>query len=108
MAVRALEKIETQKYKGFLPLKLALFVVACAALVLLFSWQMRIEAKRVELQELQTAIVDQDARNDEIRKTVDSLENDEGLSEYAQQRAREDLDYAKPGERIFVDVGGGD
>lgn len=99
---------KTEKYKGFLPLRLALFVLAGAAVVLLFSWQVRIEEKRVELAALQTEIETQNERNEEIRRTVDSLENDEGRSEYAEQRAREDLDYAKPGERIFVDVGGGD
>ncbi len=103
-----MREIKTEKYRGFLPLRLALFVVAGAALVLLVSWQMRIAEKRTELEELQAKIAVQDTRNEEIRKTVSSLENEDGLKEYAEKRAREDLDYAKPGERIFVDVGGGD
>lgn len=103
-----MHEVKTEKYKGFLPLRVALFVLAGAAVVLLFSWQVRIEEKRVELATLQTAIENQNERNEEIRRTVDSLEHDEGRSEYAEQRAREDLDYARPGERIFVDVGGGD
>lgn len=103
-----MHEIKTEKYRGFLPLRVALFVVAGAALVLLLSWQMRIAEKRTELETLQTQIAAQDARNEEIRKSVDALANEEGLQEYAQKRAREDLDYAKPGERIFVDVGGGD
>lgn len=103
-----MHEIKTEKYRGFLPLRVALFLLAGAALVLLLSWQMRIAEKRAELETLQTEIVNQNARNEEIRKTVDALENDEGLQEYAKRRAREDLDYARPGERIFVDVGGGD
>ena len=103
-----MHEIKTEKYRGFLPLRVALFLLAGAALVLLLSWQMRISEKRTELETLQTKIVDQNMRNDEIRRTLEALENDEGIQEYAQRRAREDLDYARPGERIFVDVGGGD
>ena len=29
------------------------------------------------------------------------------MAEYAERKARSELDYAKPGERVFVDVGGG-
>ena len=101
-------EIKTEKYRGFLPLRVALFLLAGAALVLLLSWQMRISEKRAELETLQMQIVDQNLKNEEIRRTLDALENAEGIQEYAQRRAREDLDYARPGERIFVDVGGGD
>ncbi len=103
-----MHEIKTEKYRGFLPLRIALFVLAGAALVLLVSWQIKITEKRTELEQLQTQIAVQDARNEEVRKTVNSLENLDGLKEYAEKKAREDLDYAKPGERIFVDVGGGD
>ena len=103
-----MHEIKTEKYRGFVPLRVALFLLAGAALVLLLSWQMRISEKREQLATLQTEIVNQNARNEEIRRTLEALENDEGIREYAQRRAREDLDYARPGERIFVDVGGGD
>ncbi len=103
-----MREIKTEKYRGFLPLKVALFVVAGAALVTLVFWQMRIADKREELADLETKIAVQNTKNEEIRKTVSSLENDDGLEEYAEKKAREDLDYAKPGEHIFVDVGGSD
>ncbi len=103
-----LREIKTERYRGFVPLRVALFVVAGAALVTLVFWQMRIADKRAELTELQTQIAAQNARNEEIQKTVSSLENEDGLKEYAERKAREELDYARPDERIFVDVGGGD
>lgn len=103
-----MHEIKTERYKGFLPLRLALALLAVAALVILISWQMKIIDKRAELATLQEQIVTQDTRNREIRKTVDALEEPEGLKQYAEQKAREELDYGKPGERIFVDVGGGD
>ena len=101
-------EIKTERYRGFVPLRIALFLLAGAALVTLIFWQMRIMDKRSELAAIQTQIEIQNARNEEIQKTVGSLENDHGLREYAEQKAREDLDYAKPDERIFVDVGGSD
>ncbi|WP_369298867.1 septum formation initiator family protein [uncultured Neglectibacter sp.] len=103
-----MHEIKTEKYRGFVPLRIALFVLAGAALVTLVFWQMRISDKRAELAALQTQIEMQNTKNAEIQKTVSSLENDNGLKEYAERKAREDLDYAKPEERIFVDVGGGD
>ena len=103
-----MHEIKTERYRGFVPLRIALVVLAGAALVTLIFWQMRILDKRAELTTLQTQIEIQNARNEEIQKTVASLENDNGLKDYAERKAREDLDYAKPDERIFVDVGGGD
>ena len=103
-----MHEIKTERYRGFIPLRLALFVLAGAALVTHIFWQMRIMDKRAELATLQTQIEIQNARNAEIQKTVSSLENDRGLRDYAERKAREDLDYAKPDERIFVDVGGAD
>lgn len=103
-----MHEIKTEKYRGFVPRRIALFVLAGAALVTLVFWQMRISDKRAELAALQTQIEMQNTKNAEIQKTVSSLENDNGLKEYAERKAREDLDYAKPEERIFVDVGGGD
>lgn len=97
---------ETKKSGNFVLLKLALFFVAGAALVTLVFWQVKIADKRAELADLQAKIVAQDTKNEEIRNTVSSLENSDGLKEYAEKKAREDLDYAKPGERVFVDVGG--
>lgn len=103
-----MHEVKTEKYRGFLPLRVALFLVAGAALVTLVFWQLKIADKRAELAQLQVQAAEQNARNEEIRAMVESLENDDGLKAYAEKKAREDLDYAKPGERVFADVGGSD
>ena len=51
---------------------------------------------------MQEQLSTQTARNEEIQN---SLENNSGVAEYAERKARSELDYAKPGERVFVDVG---
>lgn len=99
---------KTEKVRWLLPLKLMLLVVAGVGTVWLMSWQVQIMDKRSELADLQAKIAAQNTKNEEIRNTVSSLENEDGLKNYAEKKAREDLDYAKPGERIFVDVGGSD
>ncbi len=69
------------------------------------SRQIEISQKRRTLEDLQQRLDKQTIRNEELS---DSLKDSSGLEEYAEKKARRDLDYAKPNERIFVDVGGGD
>lgn len=92
------------RYKGSFLLKLAVLCLAGFIVVSLVSQQLQIGDKREELQDLQEQLNTQNVRNEEIQN---SLENNGGLAEYAERKARTDLDYAKPGERVFVDVGGG-
>ena len=100
-----LQEKKKEKYKGSLLLKFAVFCLAVFAVVILAGRQMEIAQKRRELADLQNQLDQQAVRNAELS---DSLEDSSGLEEYAEKKARRDLDYAKPNERIFVDVGGGD
>lgn len=100
-----MQEKKKEKYKGSLLLKFAVFCLAVFAVVILASRQMEIAQKRRELEDLQNQLGQQAVRNAELS---DSLEDSSGLEEYAEKKARRDLDYAKPNERIFVDVGGGD
>lgn len=93
-------------FLGLLPLRIALFLLAGAALVTLIFWQARIAEKREELSNLETQLATQEARNKEAQDAVDALDTEEGLKQYAERKAREELDYARPEERVFVDVGG--
>ena len=66
---------------------------------------MQIHDKQNTLDALQSQLKTQQIKNEELKN---SLEKDEDLADYAEKVARRDLDYAKPGERVFVDVGGSD
>ena len=48
---------------------------------------------------------DPDVKNEELRG---SLEDEAGLRDYAERKARTELNYAMPGERVFVDAGAND
>lgn len=93
------------KYKGSFLLRLAVFCLAVFAAVVLVGRQLEIAEKRQKLEELQQKLELQNIRNAELS---DALQDSSGLEEYAEKKARRDLDYAKPDERIFVDVGGGE
>lgn len=99
-----MRELKIEKYKGSLFLKFAVLCFAGFILVSLVGQQLQIGEKREELASLQEQLSTQTARNEEIQN---SLENNSGVAEYAERKARSELDYAKPGERVFVDVGGG-
>ena len=93
------------KVKGSFLLKFAVFCLALFVAFVLVSKQFEIAEKRRTLDGLQAQLDQQVIRNAELQ---DQLEDSSGLTEYAEKKARRDLDYARPDERTFVDVGGGD
>ena len=64
--------------------------------------QMEISAKRQQLDTVQQQLAAQQAKNDEVTRILESG-NDEEIIERV---ARDKLGYAKPNERVFVDVTG--
>lgn len=99
-----MHELKIDKYKGSFLLKFAVFCFAVFILVSLVGQQFQIMDKRQQLEDLQQQLSTQNARNEEIQN---SLENSGGMAEYAERKARSELDYAKPGERVFIDMGGG-
>lgn len=99
-----MQEVKTKKRKGSLLLKIAVFSFAFFLVSMLVSQQISINEKKEELQELEEALQEQQVINDELRY---DLETDEADSdEYAEKIARRELDYVKPGERVFYNVGG--
>lgn len=99
-----MHELKIDKYKGSFLLKFAVLCFAVFILVSLVGQQFQIMDKRQQLEDLQQQLSTQNARNEEIQN---SLENSGGMDEYAERKARSELEYAKPGERVFIDVGGG-
>ena len=85
-----------------------------AALVLLtvstmMLWSQEMNEKfsmttQMFLNELKEKITVQEIKNEEMQKLYDSTGSD--FSKLAEQIARDDLDYIKEGERVFVNVSG--
>ena len=100
-----MHEIKIDRYKGSWILKFAVLCFAALFLFSLVNHQMQIHDKQNTLDALQSQLKTQQIKNEELKN---SLEKDEDLADYAEKVARRDLDYAKPGERVFVDVGGSD
>lgn len=76
-------------------------VYSVVTLVNLYS---RIGDKKSELDAINDKIAIQEIKNEEMDELYNS--SDEEFSKYIEQIAREDLDYIKQGERVFVNVSG--
>ena len=99
-----MHEVKTKKYKGSLLLKIAIVCFALFMVSMLVGQQISINQKKEELKELEEALREQEIINDELRYDLEG--EDTGSDEYAEKVARRELDFVKPGERVFYNVGG--
>ena len=98
------------KGRGISSRLVVLLIVAAALVFVVYSVvslvgiQSQINERRAELKGIQDEITVQEIKNDEMSKTYNLSE--EERSDYIEQIARDDLDYVKEGERVFVNVSG--
>ena len=81
-----------------------LIVFAFYVVFTLVNQQVEIAEKKAQLEELKEQIVIQEVKNDEMKQVneYDDSENDA----YIERVAREEFDYSKQGERVFINVAG--
>ena len=97
-------KTQVKSKKNFRGLMLKL-VLAAIALYLVASFvggQIQLSAKQRELNELTAKVEMQAQENRELERMME--EDDDAA--YIERMAREKLGYAKPHERVFVDLTG--
>lgn len=96
--------IKTKKQKSSFLLRIAVFAFAVYVTVALVNQQMQISERKQQLADLQQQIQIQEIKNDDLKNSLAAggAVNDE----YIERVAREGLDYAKPGERVFVNIAG--
>ncbi len=79
-----------------------LFIVyACVTLI---SQQVQINQKQSELAELEDKIIIQEVKNGEVEDVYKS--DDKENEEYIKKIARDELGYAEPDERVFINIAG--
>ena len=83
---------------------LASFALILYAVISLASINSQIRERRQELDEIKNEITVQEIKNEEMSRTYQLTE--EQRSDYMERIARDDLDYVKEGERVFVNVAG--
>lgn len=92
-------KQKKKRHSSFL-LKIAVLALMGSVVVALVNQQIQISQKRQELDDINQQIRVQDVENDQLRKI---LEDESGQdSDYMERYARENLGYAKAGERVFI------
>ena len=101
---RIMKVIKRKKQRGSLLLKLAIFAFAAYIVFALVNQQVQINEKSQELAELQEQVETQKIKNEDMKHALNA--DEEETKEYIERVAREDLDYAKPGERVFVNIAG--
>ncbi|MBQ6626644.1 MAG: septum formation initiator family protein [Ruminococcus sp.] len=79
-------------------------IFAVYSVVTLVNLYSQIGQKKSELEAINGEIAIQEIKNEEMNELYNS--SDEEFSRYIEQIAREDLDYIKQGERVFVNVAG--
>lgn len=96
--------IENKKPKGSFLLRAAIFSFALYFIVLLVNQQVQISQKRQELASLNQQIQIQEIKNEDIKHALSNGATQN--SDYIERVARENLHFAKPGERVFVNIAG--
>lgn len=74
------------------------------AVITLVNQFVDISDKKQQLEALREQIVVQEIKNDQISEVKNYSDNE--LAQYIEQIAREDLDYIREGERVFVNIAG--
>lgn len=101
MARKKQQEKASGSFSGTL-VRLAALVLGGYLVVSLIINQVEITARRQELEEARQQLEDRIAQNEELSRV---LESDDEL-ELIERIARDELGYAKPNERVFVEISG--
>lgn len=88
----------------YVVLCVVVLVFAIYSVVTLIDLYSQIGEKKNQLEELNHEIEIQEYKNNEMNEIYNS--SDEEFSQYVEEKAREELDYIKEGERVFVNISG--
>lgn len=93
-----------KRSKKFFILYIAAFAFLVYSSVTIINQSIEIKEKKEQLQELNDQLKIVEIRNDYL-EDIKNYSGDE-LDEYIENIAREDLDYVKNGERVFINISG--
>lgn len=100
-----MHEIKLKKRRGSLLLRGAVICLALFFSFLITTQQIQISEKKKNLEKIRTEMQIQTAKNDKLKT---SLEKDDDFKEYAERAARDEYNYAKPNERIYINIGEGE
>ncbi len=103
-AIKEIKPARKKHNKKMLLLYIAGFAFLIYASYSIISQSVELASKRDRLSALKHQIEIVEIKTDYL-KTVKNYKDDE-LSDYIENIAREDLDYVKNGERVFINISG--
>lgn len=79
---------------------LVVFLLCCSLFISLVRYQVAISSKKQELANVQNQLSEQLAQNEELKRSL--ADGEDAIIE----RIAREQGYAKPNERVFVDISG--
>lgn len=98
---------KAKKSKNFL-LYILLVIVTLYVLYMIVDQQIKIRDAKNELAQVDEIIFTQEQKNAELKKVSDAVKNNDekAFAGYVERIAREELDYVKNGEVVFINIAG--
>lgn len=93
---------KTKKVFSGIVFKVAVVLASVYLLVAFVGGQMQVAEKQRELEAVEAQVQQQTVKNAELQRLMESGDEDA----YVERIAREQLGYARPDERVFVDISG--
>ena len=89
-------------------LYIAVIAFSLYIVVTIVDQQIQISNAKAELEELNNEIAIQEIKNEELKQVAEAVESDDldMFADYIEKVAREDLDYVKSGEVVFINIAG--
>ncbi len=98
-----MKEVKKAKTSGSLVLKISIICTALFFAFFITTQQIQIVAKNNELEKIREQMKTQTVKNEEIQH---SLDTEQDKAEYAERTARDEYNYAKPDEKVYINVGG--
>ena len=96
--------IKKRRKKASVIAKIAVLGLSIYVFFTFINQQIQINKKKAEYDQINKEIVVQEIKNEELSKVLNSDAKES--QEYIERIARKNLDFAKDGERVFVNISG--
>lgn len=96
--------IKKRRKKASVIAKIAVLGLSVYVFFTFINQQIQINKKKAEYDQINKEIVVQEIKNEELSKVLNSDAKES--QEYIERMARKNLDFAKEGERVFVNISG--
>lgn len=89
-------------------LYIAVIAFSLYIVITIVNQQIQINNAKAELEELNNKISIQEIKNEELKQVADAVDNDDldSFADYIEKIAREELDYVKSGEVVYINIAG--